>query len=83
MKISIIIPCWDDATALLKLVDRLRNVPDTQWIAVLVNPERSIVTGLERRGVECLSFPRPNRGAQNLLAWTPVSGHARDLGGSR
>lgn len=64
MKISIIIPCWDDATALLKLVDRLRNVPDTQWIAVLVNPERSIVTGLERRGVECLSFPRPNRGAQ-------------------
>jgi glycosyltransferase involved in cell wall biosynthesis len=64
MKISIIIPCWRDATALVKLVDRLRNTPDTQWIAVLVNPDRSTVAGLERKGVECFSFPWPNRGAQ-------------------
>ncbi|MGA8479028.1 MAG: TIGR04283 family arsenosugar biosynthesis glycosyltransferase [Chthoniobacterales bacterium] len=64
MKISIIIPCWRDATALVKLVDRLRNASDTQWIAVLVNPDRSSVADLERKGVECLSFPRPNRGAQ-------------------
>jgi rSAM/selenodomain-associated transferase 2 len=64
MKISIIIPCWRDATALVKLVDRLRNAPDTQWIAVLVNPYRSTIAGLKRRGVECFSFPWPNRGAQ-------------------
>jgi glycosyltransferase involved in cell wall biosynthesis len=64
MKISIISPCWRDATALVKLVDRLRNTPDTQWIAVLVNPDRSTVAGLERKGVECFSFPWPNRGAQ-------------------
>jgi len=64
MKISIIIPCWRDATALVKLVDRLGNAPDTQWIAVLVNPDRSTVAGLERKGVECFSFPSPNRGAQ-------------------
>lgn len=64
MKISIIIPCWRDATALVKLVDRIRNTPDTQWIAVLVNPDRSTVAGLERKGVECFSFPWPNRGAQ-------------------
>jgi len=64
VKIAIIIPCWRDATALVKLVDRLRNASDTQWIAVLVNPDRSSVADLERKGVECLSFPRPNRGAQ-------------------
>src|SRR5258708_18772697 len=64
MKISIIIPCWRDATALVRLVDRLRNASDTQWIAVLVNPDRSTVADLERKGVECFSFPRPNRGAQ-------------------
>ena len=64
MKISIIIPCWRDATALVTLLDRLRNVPDTQWIAVLVNPDRLTVAGLERRGVECFTFPWPNRGTQ-------------------
>src|SRR5260370_37753798 len=48
----------------MKLVDRLRNAPDTQWIAVLVNPVRSTVADLERKGVECFSFPSPNRGAQ-------------------
>lgn len=64
MKISIITPCWRDATALVKLVDRLRNAPDTEWLAVLVNPDRPTVAELERRGVRCFSVPWPNRGTQ-------------------
>ncbi len=74
MRVSIVVPCWRDGCALVRLLTRLADLPEIQWIPVLAEPDDATVAALCRLGVSTLLSPRPSRGAQMNLGARRAAG---------